>query len=362
MTISTISDLTALATASGIDLNAHGAKAKFARLMGLRTQQVSAAFVSGKPSSTVIAAASKLAKVVADGTLSVSTDEPAISVEAARAALEVIANPEDEMSDAELLADINERFETMDEFVEFAIDGLFKSVLVTGPGGIGKTFPIEAALRDYAENNPGASVVTVSGGISAVGLVEALWNTQAPGDILLIDDADGGFANVDFLNVLKAATDSKGRRVVSWMKQNKHLQETLGEDFEGQFEYHGSVIVISNANMKAKAEKGNGHIDAILSRAMHIDLGINSSRALSLRVKYMIEEADMFAQLFAANGIIGDEYDAGKAEISAFIVENRDAFRSLTLREADKIAHMYIAATKKGRDWQRMARLSLGVA
>lgn len=348
----TAADFTAILAAAGIDLNAHGGTSQAAKLLGVWPNAVTQAR-NGKVTPKTASEARRLQKMIADGSFTPANPSPAQR----DAALAMPIDPEDEMSDDELLADINERFETMNEFVEFAIDGMFKSVLVTGPGGIGKTYPIEMALREYQENNPGAAVVCVSGAISAVGLYEALWNTQNKGDVLLIDDADGGFAQTDFLNVLKAATDSKGRRVVSWNKQNAKMKEA---GIEAQFEYHGSVIIISNANLKAKAENGNGHIDAVLSRAMHIDLGINSSRALALRVKFMIEEAEMFAQLFAKFGVTGDAYDTGKREISAFIVENRDAFRSLTLREADKIARMYLAATKKGRDWRRMARLSLG--
>jgi hypothetical protein len=360
-TSATPAALATLAQAAGFDLAAYGNKSRFARVLGVPAYFVQDAMRDGTMHRDLASAMTRLAKSLDDGTLS-PAGEPTIDPAAARAALETMLDPEDEMTDEELLNDINERFATMSDFVDFAIDGLFKSVLVTGPGGIGKTYPIEQTLRAYQEMNPGASVVCISGAVSAVGLVEALWNTQAPGDVLLIDDADGGFANVDFLNVLKAATDSKGTRVVSWMKQNKKLQEALGEDFDGRFEYHGSVIVISNANMKAKAEKGNGHIDAILSRAMHIDLGINSSRSLALRVNYMINEAEMLSQLFAKHGLIGEDYDEGKAAISAFITENRENFRSLTLREADKIGRMYCAATLKGRDWKRMAKLSLGVA
>ena len=53
----TAATLTTIARSAGIDLNAHGAKAAFARTLGVRVQQVSAALSSGKPSKTVAAAA-----------------------------------------------------------------------------------------------------------------------------------------------------------------------------------------------------------------------------------------------------------------------------------------------------------------
>ena len=347
----TKTELAQIAAAAGIpDLHVHGAPAKFCRLLGIPVKQFAGVRSVIKNGGMVPSAAAEAAWSLASG-LKDGSITPDGSTNRARENVPV--DPEAEMSDEELLTDINKRFRFMRRFVDFALKGKFTSVLITGPGGIGKTFPVERMLDDAEED--GRSIWRVSGSMSAVKLVEALYFTQKKGDVLLIDDADAGFANVEFLNVLKAATDTKGRRVVSWLKQNKRLEEA---GVESQFEYNGSVVIISNANMKEKAEKGNRHIDAILSRAMHIDLGVNSSRSLALRVAYMIQEENMFAQLFAASDL-SDLHDQAKGEIGEFIKQNRDAFRSLTLREAAKVAKMYIAC-EGDPEWHEMVLLSLG--
>jgi len=348
MTTMTLETFTAIAQGAGIDVNAHGGRSAYADALGCLPGQVSSAFRKGRVAPHLVAKATDLVSSLKSGayvppaTTVASVDLDALPV-----------NPEDEMSDDDLLASINKRFACMRRFVQFGIEGKFPSVLITGPGGIGKTYPVENMLRDADDGH--RSIRMVSGAISAVKLYEMLWETRMKGDVLLIDDADGGLANVDFLNVLKAATDSKGRRVVSWMKQNKSLAEA---GVEPQFEYHGSVIIISNANMKAKAEKGNGHVDALLSRAQHIDLGINSPRALALRVTHMIQVEEMFAQDFALAGL-SHLHEKAKDEIGEFIKDNCESFRKLTLREAAKIAKMYIACEGEA-DWADMALLSLG--
>lgn len=348
-----LSTFTAAAATAGIDINARGGKAAFARALGCYPAQVSTVLSSGNVTPTMAEKAEALTAQVKSGALKPAGQ--AVAHEPTPEPVVVESNPEDDMSDSELLEGINKRFTFMHRFADFAVQGKFHAVLVTGPGGIGKTYPIERMLREVQENHPNRAVRMVSGAISAVKLYEMCWETRNKGDVLLIDDADGGLANVDFLNVLKAATDSKGRRVVSWLKQNRALAEA---GVEPTFEYKGSIIIISNANMKEKAAKGNGHMDAVLSRAMHIDLGINSKRALALRVAYMIEEQEMFAQMFASAGM-PESHDRAKHEISGFIKENREAFRSLTLREAAKIAKMWIAC--EGDDtWRDMALLSLG--
>lgn len=358
MTIKTSKDLTRLATLAGIDLAAHGAKAAFARMLGVPTSYVSTALIAGGTlPGRLCSPALALAAQLASGAVAPTGATRPAQTEPADAEPELVVQ-----TDAEVLAEINERFATMDRFVDLLVRGKFpvaNSVCITGPGGIGKTYPVESYLREYQAANPNRVVIMISGAVSAVGLVEALWNTRNKGDVLLIDDADGGLENIDFLNVLKAATDTKGRRVVSWCKQNKSLAEA---GVESQFEYEGSVIVISNANMAAVADgttKRAGHMDAVLSRAIGIDLGINSKRALALRVNDMITAKGMLAQTFARAGM-GHKVDEGTAEIAAFIAKHAESFRSLTLREAAKIADMYLACEGKA-GWTTMARLSLGL-
>lgn len=352
----THTDFRSIATAAGIpDLAAHGAMARFCRLLQLPANQhqgVRTALKNGDPlPQYAVDAANNLRKELASGVFT----PPAAAMADGIGTIDterLPVDPEDAMTDDELLGQINRRFSYMRRFVQHAIAGRFHSVLITGPGGIGKTHPVEAMLRDVDDDT--RVVKMVSGAISAVGLVEALWETREKGSVLLIDDADGGLANDDFRNVLKAATDSKGRRVVSWLKQNRSLAEA---GVEPQFEFMGSVIIISNANLKERADR-NPHIEAILSRAMHIDLGINSPRALALRVAYMIQVEEMFAQMFAAAGL-SELHEQAKMEIGEFIKQNATSFRSLTLREAAKVARMYLAE-EGSHEWADMALLTVG--
>ena len=356
----THADFRSIATAAGCDLNAHGGMSHFARTLGLNPQQVSSALRSTADiSGRVAAAATDLIASLADGTVTLST--PASSDALADiATLQATIDPDSLLSDEALIAKTNKRFGYMMRYVKGGVQGKlgrFNCVLVTGPGGIGKTHPIEAYLNNYKIEKPGKHVEFISGGISAVKLVEALHNCQCKGDVLVLDDADEGLKNSEFLAVLKAATDPKTSRTVSWLKQNNKLAEAGVPE---QFDFNGTVIIISNINVKLAAEKGAKapHMDAILSRARHIDLGINSSRALALRVKYMIEEVEMFAQDFAAAGM-SELHDQAKGEIGQWIVDHKDDFRSLTLREACKIASCYIMCEGEP-EWAEMAKMELG--
>lgn len=345
----TVTDLRSIASAAGFDLDGHGMKSKFARFLGVNPKAVSAAIHADAVPHALAVAAVTLRDQITSGEYAAPAAAPTLTPEQAEA-----LDPDAGKSDDEILENINKRFRLMGRLVNFVTKGAVRCAIVTGPGGIGKTYPIEQSLREYSMDHHGVSVRMVSGAISPVKFFEQLWETRGKGDVLVLDDADGAFSNPEMLNLFKAATDSKGRRVVSYLKASKVLAEA---GVEPQFEYEGAIIVISNIDMKAKAEK-SGHMDAVLSRGHHIDLGINTKRALSLRVNDMIVNGELLAQRFAAADMM-ELYDQAKEEIGQFIIDNKDAFRSLTLREAIKVAELYVACEGES-DWGDMARLTLG--
>lgn len=348
----TTDELFQIAKAAGYDLTANGTKGPFARLIGVSGSKMQAAVRNNRVPKAIAAAAYQLAEDMRNGEVN-----PAAIHRAERTGTTVEMNadllpedPEANMTDDEILENINKRFRGMKRFADFCCKGALRSMIAFGPGGIGKTYPIEQMLRSH-ERETGATVRCITGSVSPVKFVEVLWECRMKGDIVLLDDADSGLSNQEFMNLLKAATDSKGRRVISWLKK------TNDAPFDPQFEFEGSVIIISNVRMDEKAEK-SGHYDAILSRAVCMDLAINSARALALRVAYMIEVEEMFAQKFAAAGM-AELHDQAKGEIGEFIKHNKDKFRSLTLREADKIANLYIAC-EGDPEWAELALLSMG--
>lgn len=86
--------------------------------------------------------------------------------------------------------------------------GYANSLLITGSGGLGKSYDTEKALeksnKDYE---------SISGGISTAGLFELLFTRN--GEIILFDDCDSVFDTQESVNILKAALDSKPTRKIS---------------------------------------------------------------------------------------------------------------------------------------------------
>jgi hypothetical protein len=194
-----------------------------------------------------------------------------------------------------------------------------------------------------------------SGTVSPVRFFAELYYASE-GGVVVLDDADDGLKDSEFLQLFKSATDTT-KRWVSWKKNSPYLK-TL--EIPTSFEFKGTVIVISNVPYKTKAAGNSSnaaHLDAVLSRCHHVDLGVNSKRALRLWVNYMVREERILDPLFARAGL---HYlaEQGAEEIAQFIENEQDSFRSLTLREAVKICDTYCAVDADPM-WADMVKFTL---
>tara|TARA_R110000772_G_scaffold20466_2_gene56675 strand:+ start:4214 stop:5191 length:978 start_codon:yes stop_codon:yes gene_type:complete len=179
--------------------------------------------------------------------------------------------------------------------------GYATSLLITGQGGLGKSYDTEQALDDSKK-----PYESISGGISTAGLFELLFTRN--GEIIVFDDCDSVFDSIDSVNILKAALDSKSIRKISRSLKthfeskgmtlkdimanyegniekmgNKHLFDIKNKGkLPKTFPYSGRVIFISNLSSK--------DIDkVIIDRASaHIDVNLTHDEIIN-RMKMVID-------------------------------------------------------------------------
>ena len=187
----------------------------------------------------------------------------------------------------EPLAEIHDRilktFVVLEKVAQGVIKGHIKAAIVSGAPGCGKTYTLEKALT-YAEQMGKISFSSVKGSMSAIGLYRMLFECSEEGHVLVIDDCDSIFGDIDALNLLKAALDTGKSRKVHWNKESRVLNE---EGIPRSFEFKGAVIFITNTDFAHEIErevKMSPHYEALLSRAMYIDLGIHSKREVLVRI------------------------------------------------------------------------------
>jgi hypothetical protein len=253
--------------------------------------------------------------------------------------------PKKVRSDSEVLGDLNERFTMLRKLTQAAIEQNIRALVVTGAPGVGKTYNVEDVLSSSEENK----FEIVKGSLSAVNLYKLGWDYRRPGNVIVLDDADSIFTDEEALNLLKALCDSSKNRRVSWMKESALLKE---EDIPQSYDFQGSFIFVSNIDWQRIVDMGGNkfvpHFQALMSRALYLDLTLHDRHAISLWVNHVATSG----KLFEREGVP----DFLRAEILQFIQENRDELRELSLRTLMKAIQL---AKGNPRDWKRMATVLL---
>ena len=190
---------------------------------------------------------------------------------------------------------INERFDFVEKLVTMVASGVQPSAVITGEGGLGKTYTVTKTLEahgyrdisDLAEFQVGSVVNTrkcftmVKGYSTAKGLYRTLFENNK--SVIVFDDCDAVLKDPVALNLLKGALDSYGKRIISW---NADMRD---DDLPRSFNFEGRVIFISNMEQD--------RIDqAIRSRSMMIDLSMNADQKID-RMEF-IAKSDEFMPEF----------------------------------------------------------------
>jgi hypothetical protein len=248
----------------------------------------------------------------------------------------------DEESLDQIDARIKNTFTVLVKVARGLIEGNIRSVIVSGAAGCGKTYTLEHELTN-AENEELISYDSVKGAMSPIGLYRKLWENREEGHVLVIDDCDSIFGDLDALNLLKAALDTTKHRKVHWNKESRILDE---EGIDRSFEFDGAVVFITNIDFTAEIEQEKRmtpHYKALLSRCMYVDLGIHSKREILVRITQV-----MFSKQFLRDNRLGREH---AQDMFKWLNKNLERVRALSIRTILQLA----ALVKTDADWVTLA-------
>lgn len=264
--------------------------------------------------------------------------------------------------------DINTRFEFLESLVRMIVQKNIPSLLITGEGGLGKTFTVkkvitemglddvanhaddlqkvkseyetavaayEEAMKQYIKitskpNRTGlgepkmpeepkmpnlrnkGDFIFIKGYSTAKALYRILYENRDK--ICIFDDCDSIQKDANAVNLIKAAADSYDDRWVSWYSENPF------SDLPRTFKFEGQIIFISNLSYH--------HVDqAIRSRSMCVDLSMTVDQKIE-RMAKIVEGGEFMANLPIEH----------KRDALEFLKEKRFVVRDLTLRSLISVA------------------------
>jgi hypothetical protein len=256
--------------------------------------------------------------------------------------------PEKELTDTEIEVKIDKQFQTLNLMTLGVINGSFKSLVVSGNPGIGKTYTLERILNEAA-NNSKILLTPVKGYVKASGLYKLLWENRHKECVTLFDDTDAIFRDEVALNLLKTALDTTLKRHICW-RSEKVFEAEDGDSIPHDFDYFGSSIFISNLNFPkiiAQGGKVAPHLEAIMSRSFFVDMNLNSNREMLIRIKGMIP-------IILSNIRLQDQ-----AIILKYIESHQDKFREISLRTLVKCGVLWKASGKNYTMFENLANITM---
>lgn len=235
---------------------------------------------------------------------------------------------------------INERFDFTSDLVTMVAKGQTASAVITGEGGLGKSYTViqalkAAGLKDFSEKEPGevapprSTYRVVKGFSTAKGLYRVLFENR--NSIVVFDDCDSILKDADALNLLKGALDSYDRRIISW-------NTSRIDDLPRFFQFKGGVIFISNMS-QSKIDQ------AIRSRSMNVDLSMTTDQKIE-RMETLIQ-APSFQPGMS---------QAVKTDALGLIKHKRNEAREISLRTLIMVAKIRNSGKP---DWKSLATYML---
>ena len=246
--------------------------------------------------------------------------------------------------DKQIESRLAERFEILEELTQACINGEARSLIVSGPAGLGKSYTVEQRLAAWDPEQLNHTII--KGYVKATGIFKLLYQYRFPNQVIVFDDADSIFFDESALNLLKTVCDSTEKRKVSWMSQAVFMDEESATVIPHQFEFEGTIIFISNYDFDAMIDRGHRlapHLQALVSRSHYIDLTMKTRRDYLIRIKQVVK-----------TGLLDHLTLDEKVDVISFIEYNQNILRELSLRIAIKVGHL----RKSSENWEKIARVT----
>lgn len=253
--------------------------------------------------------------------------------------------PPKEETDAEIDARLKTRFEAMDQLTQLCIGGDIRSLVVSGPPGLGKSYNIEQALKQY--DPKGRKYTIIKGFATGTGFFKQLWDHRHDGSILVMDDSDSIWNDEKALGLLKSATDTTEERVIHYLSEGTLQSDKDKSIVPNRFTFDGTIIFITNQDLDAFASSNHRfapHMEALMSRGQYVDLTMRNRRDYLVRIRQVYKQ-----------GLLNFMPAPDAAEVMKYIEENHKTLRELSIRIALKIAAL---KTKAPKNWKELAKVT----
>ena len=259
----------------------------------------------------------------------------------------------------QIIARVTDRFDIMYKVVHGCSIGAVRSLIISGAGGIGKTFGVEEVVereRSRRESEielmegagiPELIVEKIGGYMTPMSLYMALYRNRFENSLLIFDDCDSVLEDGKSINLLKHATDTTPVRTLSYASAAQELKDA---GIPQTHQFQGTIIVISNLDFHGIVARGRHklvpHLQALMTRTDVLDLKLHTSREKVIWINHVVESSSMLIK----DGLSGEQQNL----VMKYLVDNQENFNALSFRTVRRIAG-YMKSDFA--DWKRLANV-----
>ena len=268
-------------------------------------------------------------------------------IDLAMKAKNVIAFEETRETDDQIREKLSDRFSVLSELTDNAVQGDIRSLIVSGPPGLGKSFTVEQALKKWDPEQLNHTII--KGYVKATGLYRTLYQFRQKNKVIVFDDADSIFFDDTALNMLKTVCDTTERRTVSYLADYNMVDGDSADLIPRSFDFDGTIVFITNMDFDRLIDGGSKiapHLEAMISRSHYLDLEMKSRRDYISRIEQVVDQG-----LLSSRGLSDREVK----DTMDFIYKNQSNLRELSLRMAIKIGDLRM----KKPNWEKVCRMTL---
>jgi hypothetical protein len=214
--------------------------------------------------------------------------------------------------------------------------GQARSLVAKGPGGVGKTYNIEASLAQYA----GDAWIKINNKTSPIDLYIELYRHRAQGCVVFLDDADSIYSDTDGINLLKSAMDSIPVRTLNWHTKTHFL---VAAGVPTSFDFYGGVIIATNVGFDKQDPRMLKKLSALDTRGYQ-----------SILARPTIDdEMAMICYMVYVKGMLQNR-NLSTREVTMLLdwVDTHKYDKSVNLRALDTLCGIY---TADKQNWQARA-------
>lgn len=180
-------------------------------------------------------------------------------------------------------------FKDMEEAAIVVAKKKWRSLIIAGMGGVGKTYGVKQVLTKelgpYGEGSSGEWAFYEGLKVSGFGLFKLLLLNKDK--LIVFDDSDSIWGDKDIINMMKIVTSDSGDRTISWTSNSTAPVGLMSKDEREEYEANYLAELMEDPNTKMKAPSTfnfNGQMinisnmpaekfdDAIKSRAIFINV------------------------------------------------------------------------------------------